>query len=61
MSEHSENKQASIGAIVMLLIIAGLVTWGIGLMNNGAYTSAAGAGLLLFLFGLYAVFALGKD
>lgn len=61
MSEHSDNKQASIGAIVMLLIIAGLVTWGIGLMNNGDVTSAAAAGVLLFLFGLYSVFVLGKD
>jgi hypothetical protein len=60
VSEHSDNKQASIGAIVMLLIIAGLVVWGIGLMNNGAYAAAGGAGILLFLFGLYAVFSLGR-
>ncbi len=61
MSEHTDNKKAAVGAIVMLLILCGLVVWGIGLMNSGAYTAAAGAGALLFLFGLYAVFALGKD
>ncbi len=61
MSEHAETKNSAIGAIVMLLIIAGLTTWGIGLMNDGALAAAAIAGLLLFLVGLYAVFALGKD
>lgn len=60
-SEHSDNKQASIGAIVMLLIIAGLVVLGIGTMNGGDTASALIPGALLFLFGLYGVFALGKD
>ena len=61
MSEHSDNKKSAIGAIIMLLILAGLVTYGIGLMNNGDTASAAIAGGLLFLFGLYPVFVLGKD
>ena len=61
MSENGHSRNDAIGGIVMLLIISGLVTWGIGLMNNGAYTSAAVAGILLFLFGLFAVFSLGKD
>lgn len=60
-SEHSDNKQASIGAIVMLLILAALVVLGIGTMNGGDTTSALIPGGLLFLFGLYGVFALGKD
>lgn len=59
--EHTDNKQASIGAIVMLLIIAGLVVLGIGAMNGGDTVSALVPGALLFLFGLYGVFALGKD
>lgn len=60
-TEHSDNKQASIGAIVMLLILAGLVVLGIGTMNGGDTVSALIPGALLFLVGLYAVFALGKD
>jgi hypothetical protein len=43
------------------LILAVLVTLGIGTMNGGDTPSAAIAGGLLFLFGLYPVFALGKD
>lgn len=61
MSDHSEPKYSPLGAIVILLILVGLVVWGIGLMNGGAIGAAAIAGGLLFLFGLYAVFALGKD
>ena len=61
MSENAETKNAAVGAIVMLLILAGLVGWGIGLMNSGAYGPAAISAALLFLFGLYAVFVLGKD
>ena len=61
MSENGHSRNDAIGGIVMLLIIAGLVTWGIGVMNDGAIMSAAGAGILLFLFGLYAVFSLGKE
>lgn len=61
MSEHSENKKSAVGAIIMLLILAVLVTLGIGTMNGGDTPSAAIAGGLLFLFGLYPVFALGKD
>ena len=36
MSEHSETKNSVVGAVIMLLIIAGLVTLGIGAMNSGA-------------------------
>ena len=61
MSEHSENKQASIGAIVMLLILSALVVLGIGAMNGGHTASALIPGALLFLFGLFTVFTLGKD
>ncbi|MCF8527105.1 MAG: hypothetical protein WAO50_12200 [Candidatus Nanopelagicales bacterium] len=61
MSEHSENKQASIGAIVMLLILSALVVLGIGAMNGGDTASALIPGALLFLFGLFTVFTLGKD
>ena len=61
MSEHSETKNSVVGAVIMLLIIAALVTLGIGAMNSGATGPAAIAGALLFLFGLFAVLTLGKD
>jgi hypothetical protein len=60
MSEHAE-KGSPVGAVIMVLIIAGLVTFGIGLMNDGDTTSAAMAGGLLLLVGVYAVFGLAKD
>ena len=44
----------------MLLIIAGLVAWGIALMNSAAYGPAGGAALILFLFGLFMVLKVGK-
>lgn len=61
MSEHADTKNSTFAAIVVMLIIAGLVTWGIGLMNSGAYLEAAAAGGLLFAFGLYACLVLGRD
>lgn len=60
MSEHAESKTSPIAAVIMLLVIAGLVVWGIGLMNSGAYVSAGVAGLLLFLTGLVMVLRIGK-
>lgn len=59
--EHTDNKNAAVGAVVMLLILAVLVVLGIGAMNGGDTASALIPGALLFLFGAYAVFALGKD
>ena len=61
MSEHVETKKGPVGAVIVLLILAGLVTWGIGLMNDGNVGAAAISGGLLFLIGLYATFVLGKD
>jgi hypothetical protein len=60
MSEHAE-KGSPVGAAIMVLIIVGLVTFGIGLMNDGDTASAAMAGGLLLLIGVYAVFGLAKD
>lgn len=59
MSEHVE-KGHPLGAVIMVAIICGLVTYGIGLMNNGNIAAAAAAGVLLFFSGLYAVFGLAK-
>lgn len=59
--EHTDNKKAAVGAIVMLLIISALVVLGIGAMNGGDTTSALIPAGLLFLFGTYLVFTLGKD
>ena len=59
--EHTENKKAAVGAIVMLLIISARVVLGIGAMNGGDTPSALIPGGLLFLFGTYLVFTLGKD
>jgi hypothetical membrane protein len=61
VSDQAHSKNATFGAIVMLLIISGLTVWGIGLMNDGAYLAAAAAGLLLFLFGAFAVLVLGRE
>lgn len=61
MSEHSDNKQSAVGALIMLLILGVLVALGIGTMNGGNIAGAAIPAGLLFLFGLYPVFVLGKD
>lgn len=60
MSEHS-SKGHTIAAFIMVLIIAGLATWGFGLMNGGDTVSASVVGVLLFAIGAYAVLGLGKD
>lgn len=60
MSEHAE-KGHPLAGIIMVAIIAGLVTYGIGLMNDGNMGAAAVSGGLLFLIGLYATLVLGKD
>lgn len=59
MSEHAE-KGHPLAGIIMVAIIAGLVTWGIGAMNDGNMIAASISGLLLFLFGVYATLVLGK-
>lgn len=60
MSEHAQ-KGHPIAGLIMVLIIAGLVTWGIGLMNDGDVASAAMAGVLLLGVGAFAVLALARD
>lgn len=60
MSEHAPSKTHPIGAIIMLLILAGLVAWGIGLMNDGNYVASGVAALLLFVTGLILVLKVGK-
>ncbi len=59
MSEHAE-KGHPLAGIIMVAIIAGLVTYGISLMNDGNIARHAVAGVLLFLVGLYATLVLGK-
>jgi protein-S-isoprenylcysteine O-methyltransferase Ste14 len=61
VSEHVETKKGPVGAVIVLLVLAGLVTWGIGLMNSNDYMASGAAGVLLFFFGLYTVFVLGKE
>lgn len=61
MSKHAHSKNSTVGAVIMLLILSGLVVWGIGLMNSADYVSAGLAGVILFLFGLYTVLVLGKE
>ncbi|MBK9738046.1 MAG: hypothetical protein IPO93_00655 [Actinobacteria bacterium] len=60
MSEHAD-KGHPIGAFIMLLIICGLVVWGIGLMNDGNSAAAAGAAVLLFGTGAYGILGLARD
>ncbi len=59
MSEHVEKGHV-IGAFIALIAIVALVTWGIGLMNDGDIASAAMAGVLLLGFGCYVVLSLAK-
>jgi hypothetical protein len=60
MSEHAE-KGHPIGAVIMVVIIAGLVSWGISLMNDGNIVACSVAGVILALLGVYVVFGLGPD
>ena len=60
MSDHP-TKGHPIGALIMVLIIAGLTAWGISLMNEGDIVSCSVAGVILALFGVYVVFGLGPD
>ena len=60
MSEHAESTTSPIAAVIMLLVIVGLVVWGIGLMNGGEYVGAGLAGLLLLVTGLVMVLRIGK-
>ena len=60
MSEHAESKTSPVAAVIMLLIIVGLVVYGIGLMNSGEYAGAGLAGVLLLATGLVMVLKIGK-
>jgi hypothetical protein len=59
MSEHPAKGHAVAG-IIMVLIIAGLMTWLFSVMSSGDIVGALGAGLLLVLVGAYAVLGLGR-
>ncbi len=60
MSEHAQ-KGHPIAGLIMVLIISGLVTYGIGLMNDGDVASAAMAGVLLLALGAFAVLSLARE
>ena len=61
MSEHTESKKSTVAGLILALVIAALVTWGIGLMNNADYVSAGIAGVLLFAFSAFMMLGPGKD
>jgi len=60
VSEHAE-KGHPLAGIIMVAIIAGLITFGIGAMNGGDLVAASMGGVLLFLTGAYATLVLGKS
>ena len=60
MSEHAESRTWPVAGIIMLLILTGLVVWGIGLMNDGNYVGSGIAGALLFGLGLVMMLKIGK-
>jgi len=60
MSEHT-HKVHPIPAAVMVLVIAGLVTWGMLVMNPEHAVGAYIAGILLTLFGWFAVLVIGHE
>ena len=60
MSEHAA-KDHPLAGIIMVAIIAGLVAYGLGIMNDGNMVAASLGGVLLFLVGLYTTLVLGKE
>jgi hypothetical protein len=60
VSDHPA-KGHTIAAIIMVLIIAGLATWGFGIMNQGNTAAASAVGVLLAGIGLFGVLRLARD
>lgn len=60
MSEHA-HKAHPAPAVVMVLVIAALVTWGMIVMNPDHVVGGYVAGVLLALFGAFAVLVLGRE
>ena len=60
MSEH-QAKGHTVEGIIMVLILAGLMFWLFSVMSSGDNVGAAGAGLLLFGVGAFAVLGMGRS
>lgn len=59
-SSHHAEAVHPVGAIIMALILAVLIAFGIGLMNEGKTAALVISGLAFLGFALYAIFGLGK-
>ncbi len=60
MSEHA-HKVHPVPAVIMVLLIAALVGFGISLMNEGQAVGCAIAAVIAALFGVFAVLVLGRE
>jgi hypothetical protein len=60
VSEHSA-KGHTVAGFIMVLIIAGLMTWLFAVMNSGDTLGPVLAGLLLVFVGGYAILGMGRN
>lgn len=60
MSEHA-HKAHPAPAIVLIVVIAALLTWGVAIMNPDYLVGSLIAGALLVVFGCFTVLVLGRE
>lgn len=60
MSEHP-TKSSPVAAVIVLIVIAGLLAWIVGLGNSMQPAAVIIGGLLFLGFGIYVLAALAKD
>ncbi len=60
MSEHA-HKAHPVPAVILVLILAGLIGYGISLMNAGQTFGSVVVAAIFALFGIFAVLVLGRE